>query len=349
MKTQARTVSELGEFGLIERLREGLGDQAAVLARHGAPSPLLLGIGDDAAVWQGDSTAQIATTDTLVQGVHFPPGADWRDLGWKALAVNVSDVAALGGYPEYALVTLALPGDFLVEDALALYRGLAEAGGRFGGAIAGGDVVRASQAVISVSLIGRPSVDREGRPVFLRRDAARVGDVIAVTGTLGDAAGGLLLQLGEAGGEPVSRAFLLDRHRRPQPRLDVGQAAVRLGLRCAIDVSDGLAQDLGHVCRLSGVSARVRLAALPLSPALRSVFGERARELAAGGGEDYELLLAGPEQLIEDLAGVVETPIAVIGEVTDDAEHRPRLLDAAGAEVSLASAGWDHFAATRRP
>jgi thiamine-monophosphate kinase len=344
----ARRVSELGEFALIARLQEELGDQREALAMQPAGSRLLLGIGDDAAVWVSAAPAQIATTDTLVEGVHFPPGVPWSDLGWKSLAINVSDVAAMGGTPEYALITLALPGEFQVEDALDFYRGLAEAGRHFGVVVAGGDVVRAPQFIVTVALNGRPSVANDGTPLLLRRDGARAGDAVAVSGHLGDSAGGLRLLTGSVDCPPEAAERLRRAHLRPDPPVELGRAAVAAGLRCAIDISDGLAQDLGHVCELSELGALVHADRLPVSDDLRRAFPKEAAALAAAGGEDYELLLTGPAGDLEELRREVNVPLTIIGEMVAVERHRPRFLDGRGREIALAEAGWDHFAGRGR-
>ncbi len=336
-------VSELGEFGLIARLAEELGDQARAAQARGGASRLVLGIGDDAAVWTSGGPVQIATTDTLVEGVHFPKhGVPWQDLGWKSLAINVSDVAAVGGTPEYALVTLALPDDFLVEDVIELFRGLAAAGAEYGVVVAGGDVVRAPQAVITVALTGRAALDDDGRSLYLARGGARAGDSVAVTGYLGDSAGGLRVLLRGAAATGAVQ-HLRQAHLRPRPRVHVGHAAIEAGLRCAIDVSDGLAQDLGHVCEASGLGAVVRADALPVSAALAQTFPDDALALAAAGGEDYELVLVGPLPALEQVRGRVDVPLTVIGEMVEDAERRVRFLDATGHELVFARPGWNHF------
>ena len=333
-------VSELGEFGLIARLAEALAAQPAA----DSASRLAVGIGDDAAVWRVDGGALIATTDTLVAGVHFlPKRTPWRDLGWKALAVNVSDIAAMGGTPEFALVTLAVPEDTQVESIDELYAGLAEAAAAYGVAIAGGDVVRSPTFLISVTLTGRAEVDGAGEPLILRRNAAQAGDLVAVTGHLGGSAGGLrALRQGEPDTE-ASRS-LIERHLRPQARLQAGRAALAAGVRCAIDVSDGLLQDLGHVCQASGLGAVVRGDKLPIDPALGHArdLGQALR-YAAAGGEDYELLLIGGQEQLEAAGRQADVPITVIGEIVVDAEQKVKLLDESGREIALPSAGWDHL------
>ena len=333
-------VSDLGEFGLIARLAEILASRATVEAA----GRLVVGIGDDAAVWRSDGGARIATTDSLVAGVHFlPERTPWRDLGWKAIAVNVSDVAAMGGTPDFALVTLALPEDGRVEEIDELYRGLSEAAEAYGVVIAGGDVVRAPTAIISVTLMGRAEVAATGEPVVLRRNAARAGDLVAVTGCLGGAAGGLRA-LREGAVQPEALRPLIERHLRPQARLQAGRAALAAGIRCAIDVSDGLLQDLDHVCRASGLGAVVRRDKLPVDPALaRSFEPEEALRYAIGGGEDYELLFAGGRDGIAEVAGQIDVPLTVIGEMVIDPEQRAKLLDESGREVAPPTAGWDHL------
>lgn len=330
-------LSDLGEFGLIERLAQALGSRAQ------APNRLIAGIGDDAAVWRTDAGALLATTDTLVEGVHFLAGrTPWCDLGWKALAVNVSDIAAMGGTPELALVTLALPPETAVDQIDELYSGLGEAAEAYSVVIAGGDVVRSTSFSITVALLGRAELDASGEPLLLRRDAGQPGDIVAVTGALGGAAGGLKALQGHA--ESQAAQGLIRRHLRPQARLEAGRAALAAGLRCAIDISDGLLQDLGHVCQASGLRATVRRDAVPVDAALAGLFGEEeAIACALRGGEDYELLFTGSRERIDALARQIDVPLTVIGEMARDAERRIRLVDEAGREVTPPAAGWDHL------
>jgi thiamine-monophosphate kinase len=324
-------VSELGEFGLIERLTSVVGAEAR--------GDLILGIGDDAAAWRVGEQLVLATTDTLVEGVHFlPEFAPWADVGWKALAVNVSDIAAMGGEPLFALVTLALPLETEVSFAEELYGGMMECAREYGVVVAGGDIVRAPQISVTVALIGRAQ-KREGEPLLMRRAGAKAGDVIAVTGTLGDSAAGLWrLRKGAAEEDALVLA-----HLRPLPRLAEAQEAARAGVMCAIDVSDGLMQDLGHICERSDLGAEIREEALPLSDDLRAAYPEDAIALAVSGGEDYELLITGDEGTVERVAQAISPALTVIGRMVESPRHKPRLLDSAGNELAVAVHGWDHL------
>ncbi len=331
-------LGDLGEFGLIERLRRAL--PAA------APERLVLGIGDDAAVWRAGGDYTVATTDTMVAGVHFVPGAvAWRDVGWKALATNISDIAAMGATPAFALVTLCLPSDTPVDDVDALYAGLSQCAEAYGVTIAGGDIVSATVFAITIALTGDAALDTDGRPLLLRRDAARVGDVVAVTGPLGGSAGGLRA-LTDGGVQTEVRRSLIQRHMRPRPRIDAGRAAIDAGIRCAIDVSDGLAQDLGHVCAASSVGAEVRLDRVPLDANLVAAFPADAAMMALTGGEDYELLLIGSEDAISRTCESLGSPLTIVGKIVYG-EPRVRVLDATGADIALPSGGWDHFGKDR--
>ena len=329
-------VGEIGEFGLIERLRRALppvGDRVT------------LGIGDDAAVWRAGDAFALATTDTLVAGVHFLPGrVDWRDIGWKSLAVNISDIAAMGGEPAVALVTLCLPPDTDVETVDALYAGIGECARAYGVDVAGGDIVSSPVLTITVALYGTAACRADGAPTILRRDAAAAGDAIAVTGPLGGSAGGLR-SLRDGDARSPSDLAMIARHMRPHPRIDVGRAAVAAGVGCAIDISDGLLQDLGHVCEASGVAADVWLPRVPIEPRLVERYPDDAAMLAATGGEDYELILVAPEAALALVGKALGAPLAIIGR-RRAGPGRVRLLDASDREIDVAVAGWDHLKRT---
>ena len=324
-------LSDLGEFGLIDRLARIIGPPNR--------EDLIVGIGDDAAVWRTGDRFVLATTDTMVEGVHFERAlSPWADVGWKALAVNVSDIAAMGGEPTFALITLALPDNVPPDDVEMIYAGLSDCARNYGVTIAGGDVVRAPQVSVTVALLGEAH-ERGGAPLILRRDAARPGDLIATTGRLGDSAAGLIrLREGVHRDDPLVR-----KHLRPRPPLSGGRFAASTGITCGIDISDGLLQDVGHVCEASGVGAIIRAKNVPMSREMFGAFPNDALRLACTVGEDYELCLVGDRDLLDALSPELVEPLRIIGEIVADSEHRVRLLDAAGNEITFDRPGWDAF------
>ncbi len=334
-------VSELGEFGLIDLLTGMISTSQNKSAA--AYQNLIIGIGDDAAAWKGDSATQLATTDSLFQDVHFRLSTTpWYELGWKALAVNLSDIAAMGGVPEYAVVSLALPPDTEVDDVKALYQGMIELAQRFEVALIGGDTCRAPLVSITITVLGSAR-DKDGR--MLTRSAARPGDKIAVTGALGAAAAGMemldkKLQLDAESSRQLRQAFL-----QPEPRVAEGQQLVALGVKAAIDISDGLISDLKHVCEASRVGARVEVERIPVAPAVRANFKDRALALATAGGEDYELLFTASEEKIAKVKTALSCPVTTIGEIVAEGPGNVVMVDAHGAPVDLEKSGWEHFGA----
>ncbi|MDP6347339.1 MAG: thiamine-phosphate kinase [Dehalococcoidia bacterium] len=319
------TVGELGEFGLIDHIN-------GLVSAAGPFEGVVLGIGDDTACWRHRPGLVVATTDSLVEGVHFLIDLAAPDeLGWKALAVNLSDVAAMGGVPGYALISLALPPQTPVEWVTGLYRGLLDIARTFRVGVVGGDVHSASQIVVTVALWGTVNA-----PGPLARSAARIGDRIGITGTMGASAGGLrLLKEGRPVPGPLRQA-----HLHPRPQIEAGQGLLHCGVKAAIDISDGLLADLGHLCRASGVGASVAAERVPVDPHLREVFGDDALALALSGGEDYQLLFTAPGEVIEKVQ--VEVPFTDIGEITQRRKG-VEVMDAAGRSVALPQKGWQHF------
>ncbi len=333
-------ISELGEFGLIDLLA-GMAE-AAQDKEKTAWRQLVLGIGDDAAAWHGDDSIQLATVDSLVQDVHFRLEiTSWQDLGWRALAANLSDIAAMGGLPRYGLVSLALPGHTEVDDVTALYRGMIELARQFEVAIIGGDMSSAPLVVINITILG--SNGSRDKPI-LTRSAARAGDKVAVSGYLGASAAGLEvltkhLSLEPEDGDSLEKAFL-----KPYPRVAEGQILVEHGVRAAIDISDGLISDLGHICAASRVGARIEIDRVPVQPAVKANFGDRALELALAGGEDYELLFTASAGVIDKVKAAASCPITLIGEITADKPGEISLVDGEGNPVEIPGVGWQHFA-----
>jgi thiamine-monophosphate kinase len=323
-----------GEFELI-----------ASLARRLDPASNGLGIGDDAAAWTAThGSLVVATTDMLVEGVHFR--LDWtspHDLGWKALAVNLSDLAAMGASPGRALVSVALlPGQTaLVEE---MYEGIGELARLTGTHVVGGDTVRTSgPLVVNVALIGEAEPGR-----LLRRDGALPGDLLVLTGTVGASAAGLALLL-EDDRDRLSRPEagpLLAAHHRPTPRLAEGRALAAAGLRCAIDVSDGVASEAWHLARASGVAIRLDTDRLPLDAAAVVLFGEaQARRFAVSGGEDYQLLFTVPEARLDEVTAALggEDRPTVVGQVTGLLPGGKVELTRSGLDVEPGQSGYVAF------
>lgn len=329
----AMKVSELGEFGLID-----------LLAKMTCATPdknLIIGIGDDAAAWRGDTSTQLATVDSFIQDIHFTPGmASWNELGWKALATNLSDIAAMGGVPRYALVSLALPDDTEVEDVTALYQGMIELAQQFGVAIAGGDTSSAPLVAISITVVGSTG-NQDNR--ILTRSAAKPGDRVAVTGYLGAAAAGCEMLTNQLQFDPEATATLRTAFLHPYPQINEGQLLVAQGVKTAIDISDGLIADLTHICKASQVGARIEVDRVPVQANVKANFGNRALELALSGGEDYELLFTAPAEVIDKVKTAADCPITVIGEITADKIGKVTLVDSTGTTFNLHKIGWEHF------
>ena len=330
----------LGEFGLIERIVARLGEAAA--------REILVPPGDDAAAWTNRGAVTVATTDTLVEGVHWrsspdgEPTMSWADAGWRAIASNVSDIAAMGATPDFVLVSAVLGHTLELAALDCLIDGMAASCLAHGVRIAGGDLAGGEQTVLGVTVMGHA-----GSAALLRRDGAVLGDAIAVSGTPSAASAGLVVIEAGRAGEP-DLAALLEAHRRPRARVALGLAALDAGVRCAIDVSDGLLQDLGHIAERSRLGIEVEVDALPLSlDAIGALGVGRARDLAIGGGEDYELALAGPEGALLEL-GTDELPVTIIGRVVSEHPGEAWAIDGRGERYLPPSSGWEHLAGGKR-
>ena len=304
---------EIGEGALIRKIREKFQDQQGVT----------IGIGDDAAVFDFPSGySAVFCSDLVAENAHFirnlhPPDS----IGYKAVAVNVSDVGAMGGVPMHFLISVGLPGDLDFSWVEGFLDGVERACTDFGVSLVGGDSSSSDRIFVDVSMIGRVPT---GRAVL--RSGARTGDNIYVTGTLGGSMLGLeLLKAGQAGESAVTR------HLYPQPRHRVG-AAVLDGAHAMIDVSDGLSTDLSHIIQESRVSARIYKDRIPVAAGAEDAH-------ALHGGEEYELIIVAPE-LPAEIEGI---PVVRIGEIIDSSlDHQLFLIDGVRESV-LAPRGWQHF------
>jgi thiamine-monophosphate kinase len=337
-----KTVRDVGEFGLIEALRRVLSPE--VVAGPG----LQVGIGDDAAIWSPAAGESIViTTDSLVDGVHFRlDWTDWGSLGHKSLAVNLSDLAAMGARPRIALISLGLTGDERVSDLEDLYRGIDALAARHGVLIAGGDIVSSPKGVaIHVTVLGET---RSGRA--LQRSGAQIGDLVCVSGTIGASAAGYHL-LGES--EEGSRSgsmtaeLLIAAHLRPQPRIALGKVLLESEATSAMDLSDGLFGDLPKVLEMSRVGAKIELSKLPIAASVRALFPDEWIDFATRGGEDYELLFTLPPESFEKVraeAKGIDATITAIGEIIERGEGPSiRVIDFDGNEAPAELGAYDHF------
>lgn len=325
-------MSRRGEFGLI----------ADLFAPLASTEPGALALTDDAAVLDLPPGDQLVTTvDAIVAGVHFLPDDPPETIARKLMRVNLSDLAAMGARPRAGFLTCAFPKG--VEDGWieAFAAGLAADVAAFSFPIAGGDTVSTpGPATFSLTALGTV---RPGAAVL--RSGARPGDLLAVSGTIGDGALGLTAAYQPGNDADPAQAFLADRYRVPQPRLDVS-AGLAAHMHACMDISDGLVQDLGHVCRASGVGAEVDLSLVPLSAAARLWLGQgrATRDQVMTGGDDYELLMAFPpsaEAHLADWNVAGGTPVTVIGRFTHGTEVR--LMDVDGRHWSPARTGFTHF------
>lgn len=293
-----------------------------------APPEVLVPVGDDCAVVRLGEKEWVAASDMVVFGHHFKEWASPEDVGYKAVAINVSDVAAMGGVPRFILVS---GGAWDAETALRCMEGVMRACEAFGVYPLGGDTTRADALTVDVSILG----ELRDEPVL--RSGARVGDLLAVTGELGaSAAGFLALESGRSGPERLIR-----KHLRPEPRIEAGRKAGSAGAHAMIDLSDGLASDVRHICERSGVGCRIELGSLPIEEDARELLVSLGRDpeiVAATGGEDYELLMAASERTLNALRRRLDVPLTVIGEVVEEGIEFVR-----EGELVERLSGWDHF------
>lgn len=335
-------ISELGERALIKQI-------SALVQKTAEPG--MLGIGDDAALTRAREGAWLVTTkDMLVEGVHFLlPAVSPYDLGYKALAVNVSDVAAMGGSPRHVYVALALPKSTEVGFVLDFYRGLLNVAERFGISVSGGDTVGSpGPLVVSITVQGEVNSERA-----LLRSGGSPGDILCSTGPLGASAAGLLLLLRDSHNKNNLPSELyqaaLDAHLRPSPRVAEGLFFAESGaVTAAMDLSDGLLKDLGEICDASGCGACLDGQAVPVHPAAAAVallHKRDALDLALNGGEDYELLLAVKPVMFPSLAETYfsrfGTPLYRFGELVR--EKGLSLVTKEGKREKLSFTGFKHF------
>ena len=341
--SEGRTLAQVGEFGLIDRIHE-------IIRKEGVPLPnTTLGIGDDCAAFQPRPGFDLLTTcDAMVENRHYlPQFISPHDMGRRAMTLNISDVGAMGGWPRYALVSLGLRASTLLDDVESIYRGFLVELNPFHAIIIGGNVTGSKDAnFIDITLIGEVEAGK-----MVRRSTAKPGDTILATGHPGQSAAGLAILLQSKPGNKRTDNPLVRAYQRPVHRAVEGHAAGQTGLANAmIDTSDGLLGDLGHICFESGVGAVLHEERLPISRALRQFAEKSGRDpmdYVLKDSDDYELIITcAPEHVarIRDaIAKESDIPVAEIGTITGD-KGEIKLMSPAGISRSVGLSGWDHFA-----
>ena len=334
----------MNEFRLIERIRKRISKEKI------SPS-VVMGIGDDAAVirTQGKNLL-LVTMDTMVENIHFySRGEDFFRIGYKAMASCISDIAAMGGNPKYALVSLGMSGDNLVENVDKLYKGFIKIGSKYNIDIIGGDTVESPRtSVVTLALLGEALPDR-----IISRKSAQVGDKLLVTGTFGDSGMGLDIlrkKMKISNGHKKNARYLVNRHTMPEPRLkESGIITSKKLATSMIDASDGLDLSVKLICRESKKGARIWIDSVPLSQPLRTMSlnsPDRALRYALYGGEDYELVFTVPPERVDKTLREVGNA-TVIGEIAPP-EHGIRYFDRNDRKVKINGKGYEHFTIPRR-
>ena len=321
-----------GEFALIGSYFRNLTGQRGVA----------LGIGDDAALLCGEQLAGqqlVVASDTLVAGVHFPVDTNPFDIATRALCVNISDMAAMGAEPRWFTLALTLPPELASDSWLGQFsRGLAEVAAEFDCALIGGDTTSGA-LTITLTLLGTVPTGQA-----LCRAGARPGDLVYVSGCLGDGAAALYLMTSPAPSEKIESERLLSRFNRPIPQVQAGIELRSLASAC-IDISDGLLADLGHICKESGVGAQIEATQIPVHQDVRTLDSERCLNWALSGGDDYQLCFTLPEAHRAQLQARIDDgriEAHCIGHITGG--DRLEVLDESGAPLAITGNGYDHFA-----
>ena len=332
------SLKNIGEFGFIKKISRGC------LIR---PDHIVKAIGDDAAAFQSDpKQLSLITTDLLVERIHFLRAAiSGFDLGYKSLAVNLSDIAAMGGTAREAFISIAIPDDCQLDFLEDIYRGIKALAAEFDVNVLGGDTTR-SKIDLVINIVVQGLVPQAE---LLCRNAARPDDVICSTGFLGDSKAGLHLILNQIAADTEALKSLLEAHNLPQPHLKEGRFLARQsGIHAAIDTSDGLSSDLGHIAEESKVGARLYADKIPLSQNLKDFcarFDFDSVEYALSGGEDYTLLCTIAPHHAQEIARGFERkfkrPLFAIGEITGDKQIV--LVNSDGTTQPIIPSGWDHF------
>jgi thiamine-monophosphate kinase len=333
-------IKDFGEFNIIDYISNSLNNDVIQSSLKDSLN-ISIGVGDDTAVWDVNSKTQLATTDTMVDKVHFDTErCNLVDIGWKAMATNLSDIASMAGVPTTALITLGLPGEMELSEFKNLYQGIIECASTYNTTIIGGDIVKSPILFITVALYG------VNQNIILTRSSLNVGDFIGITDFTGLSKGGFeLASKSEKLYNNISeenRRLLLNSHFRPKPKIDDGTTLANLGATSAMDISDGLFSDLNKMLVSSQLSAEINYSSIPIHPVLSQIFPESAFEMATNGGEDYELLFGISSDKLDSLNSLLPNSHIIgqacsgnIGIIELTQNNKVYKLDKFD--------GWDHF------
>ena len=300
-----------------------------------------LGIGDDAAIINSQNTSVI-TTDSISEGVHFSrKWSSWENLGWKSITISQSDIASMGAQPIYSVINLCIPNDLSLNNIKDLYKGMVLATNKFGGQIVGGDTVRSNKIIISVTMVGSYQKNKPP-PLPLKRSNAKPGDLIGVTGTLGCARGGLISYNKNLSTTSQNIKHLQSAFNRPVPKIKDGIMLSKYGATSAIDISDGLINDLEKLCLSSNVSSKINSKNIPTDQILQTTFPKTFLEIALVGGEDYELLFTINPDSFQNIQKQCPSTISIIGEISSPSTEIIK-IDGNPIPNHLRKQLWNHF------
>ncbi|MCH2658503.1 MAG: thiamine-phosphate kinase [Dehalococcoidia bacterium] len=327
--------SNFGEFTLINKIIEQLGSHVA--------KDIFVPPGDDAAAWiNSKNSLTVATVDTLTEGTHWRPDTmNFNDVGWRAVTASVSDLAAMGATPTYLLIAITLDSNITDQNITMLTEGIAQSSAVHNVKIAGGDIIRAHTNMISVTAIGE--ILQDNRYPIMRRTTAEPDELIAISGYPGTSGAGLAI-IEEGQREDGLDTELITLHRQPVARVQLGIKAAKAGIKCAIDLSDGLVQDLEHIAKASNIGIEIDTEKIPLHNTAYTLLGrEKILDLALGeGGEDFELILIGKAQTLRSLH-TMELPVTLIGRTVSHHPGQVKIHDSSGKEYEPPQRGWDHL------
>jgi len=337
-------VSNFGEFNLIKHLMDVISKDNLIIINNLSQLGYVLSVpsGDDCAVWNSLDNSHVVTVDALVENVHFNfDYISWEQLGSKSVSVNLSDIAAMGAKPIFITINLGINGDIQVEELTSLYIGIMKKCKLYNVAVIGGDIVRSRDFFISISAYG-VSICNSERSV-LKRSGALDKDLIAVTGDIGCSYAGYKL-LSEDMYKIHDKSItdhLINAHNNPIPRVYEGLDLLKLGANSAIDISDGLLDDLNKLCTSSNVGAEVYSNDLPIDSYLKSAFKSDYLNYALNGGEDYELLFTASYDDMNKIINNINTKVTIIGKIINNLKIK--IIDKSGNELDIDQKGWDHF------